>query len=63
MTPNELKQAAAAVITATKYICKRSKCNACRLNKFCGKRAPEGLTEEEIERISEIIAIGAETEE
>lgn len=62
-TAKELKAAAVEALTATKYICKQSKCNTCRLHKYCGVRAPEGLTEEEINEIADNIAVMAETEE
>ena len=61
-TAKELKAAAVEALTAAKNICKQSKCNACRLRRYCGVRAPEGLTEDEINDLADNIAVMAETE-
>jgi biotin synthase-like enzyme len=62
MTAKELKTAAVATLTALKQICKKANCKYCGLHTVCGVRAPEGLTDQEINDIADRIAVQAGTE-
>lgn len=63
MKAKELKQAAVATMKAVRTICKNQQCNRCPLHEVCGVRAPEGLTNQEINDIADRIAVKAAGEE
>lgn len=59
----DLRTAAVATLLAAKEICRGSRCPDCIFSATCGIRAPEGLTEKEINFIADRIADTAEEEE
>ena len=58
MTPKERHQAAVDTLRALRDVCEhypeKSGCRRCPLNEWCGTRAPDSISDEEVEQIAAI---------